>query len=218
MFQRNISFLYDKMFIVDARLFRPTSDAPDGLGSSASPLGPPHMSSPPPDDYDVSVSAIHNRLFFRLFQVGNTLMRQVVKELGVTTVQWSVLGALSRPQASEGMAFSELADYLVVSRQNLDGVLKRLERDGHARRVADTQDRRAKRVQLTPAGRAFWDALQPRIYEFYRQAAGDLRFDDKVALVHYLNRLNEGMAKVDLSALGPPAAPASAPEDYELDS
>ncbi|WOP15376.1 MarR family transcriptional regulator [Ottowia sp. SB7-C50] len=170
------------------------------------------MSRSSQDAYDVSVSAIHNRLFFRLFQVGNTLARQVVKEVGVTTVQWSVLGALSRPQASGGMAFSELADYLVVSRQNLDGVLKRLERDGHVTRVADTQDRRAKRVQLTPEGRAFWDSLQPRIYEFYRQAADGMRFDDKVALVHFLNRLNEGMAKADLTALGAAASPAECSE------
>ena len=116
------------------------------------------MSDPAQDPYDVSVSAIHNRLFFRLFQVGNTLARQTTKEVGLTTVQWSVLGALSRPQVSGGMAFSELADYLVVSRQNLDGVLKRLEREGHVKRVVDLQDRRAKRVQLTPAGRAFWTA------------------------------------------------------------
>lgn len=161
------------------------------------------MSDPAQDPYDVSVSAIHNRLFFRLFQVGNTLARQTTKEVGLTTVQWSVLGALSRPQVSGGMAFSELADYLVVSRQNLDGVLKRLEREGHVKRVVDLQDRRAKRVQLTPAGRAFWDSLQPRIYEFYRQAAEGFRFDDKVSLVHYLNRLNEGLANVDLPRLAP---------------
>ena len=171
------------------------------LGRSAA--FPARMSDPAQDPYDVSVSAIHNRLFFRLFQVGNTLARQTTKEVGLTTVQWSVLGALSRPQVSGGMAFSELADYLVVSRQNLDGVLKRLEREGHVKRVVDLQDRRAKRVQLTPAGRAFWDSLQPRIYEFYRQAAEGFRFDDKVSLVHYLNRLNEGLAKVDLPRLAP---------------
>ena len=180
------------------------------------------MSLPPQDAYDVSVSAIHNRLFFRLFQVGNTLARQVVKEVGVTTVQWSVLGALSRPQVEGGMVFSDLADYLVVSRQNLDGVLKRLEREGHVVRVADAQDRRARRVRLTPAGRAFWDSLQPRIYEFYRQAAAPLRFDDKVSLVHYLNRLNEGMAGVELpppaGAAGPSAAPAAVSENSENDS
>ncbi len=148
--------------------------------------------------YDESVSAVHNRLFFRLFQAGNTLDRQTIKHLGITTVQWSVLGALSRPQVAEGMSFSDLAEYLVVSRQSLDGVLKRLEREDHVVRVADTVDRRAKKVVLRPQGRAFWASLQPKIYEFYRQALTSFRFDDKVTLVHFLNQINAGMAGVDL--------------------
>src|SRR5262245_39801582 len=115
--------------------------------------------------YDESVSAIHNRLFFRLFQAGNTLERQTIKELGITPVHWSVLGALSRAKAAKGMSFSDLVDYLVVSRQSLDGVLKRLERDKHVARMTDTVDRRAKKVVLTPKGRKFWDSLQPKIYE-----------------------------------------------------
>src|SRR6266849_7379956 len=45
----------------------------------------------------------NNRIFFRLFQVGNTLQRQAVKELGVTTVQWAVLGALSDPRPKSGI-------------------------------------------------------------------------------------------------------------------
>ncbi|UDM51998.1 MarR family winged helix-turn-helix transcriptional regulator [Cupriavidus sp. MP-37] len=152
--------------------------------------------------YDQSVSSVHNRLFFRLFQAGNTLDRQTIKYLGITTVQWSVLGALTRPQAAQGMSFSELAEYLVVSRQSLDGVLKRLERDEHVVRVADTVDRRAKNVMLTPKGRAFWSSLQPKIYEFYRQALVSFRFDDKVSLVHFLNQLNGGMAAVHLDSVG----------------
>src|SRR5262245_37231728 len=113
------------------------------------------MNAPTELAYDQSVSAIHNRLFFRLFQVGNTLDRQSIKELGITTVQWSVLGALSRPQVAEGMSFSDLAEYLWVSRQNLDSVLKRLEREHHVQRIADTVDRRAKKVVLMDKGRAF---------------------------------------------------------------
>lgn len=147
---------------------------------------------------------VHNRLFFRLFQAGNTLARQVSKEVGVSTVQWAVLGALSRPQASSGMLFSRLADYLVVSRQNLDGVVKRLERDGYVTRVPDALDGRARRVQLTPLGREFWEGLQERIHAFYRQAAGGLAFDDLVALLHHLNRLNDGMSRVDLAASAEP--------------
>lgn len=160
------------------------------------------MSNPIDPAYDQSVSAIHNRLFFRMFQVGVTLERRSTKEIGITSVQWSVLGALSRPKVVEGMLFSDLAEYLGVSRQNLDAVLKRLERDEQVKRVADTVDRRAKRVVLTPTGREFWNNVQPKIYEFYRQSMEEFRFDDKVAFVHYLNRVKEGMEKVDLSKVG----------------
>ncbi|TDF66785.1 MarR family winged helix-turn-helix transcriptional regulator [Cupriavidus sp. L7L] len=163
----------------------------------------------PDSTYDPSDAAVHNRLFFRLFQAGNTLDRQTSKSLGITTVQWSVLGALSRPQVAEGMSFSELTEYLVVSRQSLDGVLKRLEREKHVQRVADTVDRRAKKVVLTAKGREFWNGLQPRIYEFYRQALASFGFDDKVSLVHFLNQLNAGLAGVHMEA----APSAHAPEE-----
>jgi DNA-binding MarR family transcriptional regulator len=147
---------------------------------------------------DVDLSAVNNRIFFRLFQLGNTLQRQAVKELGISTVQWAVLGALSRAQVEDGMSFAELSDYLVVSRQNLDGVLKRLERDDHVVRIADVNDKRARLVKLTPQGRRFWTALQPKIYEFYRQAMVQFRFDDSISFVHYLNRLQADLVKVKL--------------------
>jgi DNA-binding MarR family transcriptional regulator len=147
---------------------------------------------------DVDLSAINNRIFFRLFQLGNTLQRQAVKELGISTVQWAVLGALSRAQVQDGMSFAELSDYLVVSRQNLDGVLKRLERDSHVVRIADASDRRARLIKLTPQGRRLWTSLQPKIYEFYRQAMVQFRFDDSVAFVHYLNRLHADLQEVKL--------------------
>src|SRR5690606_10933004 len=104
-----------------------------------------------------------------------------------------------RSKVMDGMPFSELAEYLVVSRQNLDGVLKRLERDEHVCRIPDPSDRRVKLVLLTSKGRAFWANLQPKIYEFYRQSLDGFRFDDKVSFVHFVNRLNEGLKTVDLS-------------------
>lgn len=147
---------------------------------------------------DVEAGTINNRIFFRLFQLGNTLQRQAVKELGISTVQWAVLGALSRNQVENGMSFAELADYLVVSRQNLDGVLKRLERDRHLLRVTDMTDKRARLVRLTPQGREFWKSLQPKIYEFYRRAMVQFHFDDSVAFVHYLNKVQAELVKVKL--------------------
>jgi DNA-binding MarR family transcriptional regulator len=96
------------------------------------------------------------------------------------------------------MSFTELSDYLVVSRQNLDGVLKRLEHDCHVVRIAHGSDRRARLIRLTPQGRRLWSSLQPKIYEFYRQAMIQFRFDDGVAFVHYLNRPQADLLEVKL--------------------
>jgi DNA-binding MarR family transcriptional regulator len=60
-------------------------------------------------------------------------------------------------------------------------------------------DRRARKVLLTPQGRAFWDSLQPKLYEFYRQAMARFRFDDKASLLHFLNTLNTGMNSIALT-------------------
>ena len=142
---------------------------------------------------------LNNRIFFRLFQVANTLQKQAVKELGVTTVQWAVLGALSDPRPTYGMSVGTLADFLVVSRQNLDGVLKRLERDGLVERVTDPQDKRARVVKLTSEGLAFWKELRARILQFYDQAVSGFKFDDRVAFAHYLNALQRSLTTVSLA-------------------
>jgi DNA-binding MarR family transcriptional regulator len=147
---------------------------------------------------DRAADHLNNRIFFRLFQLANTLQRQAVKELGVTTVQWAVLGALSDPRPTYGIAVGTLADFLVVSRQNLDGVLKRLERDGLVERVTDAEDKRARVVKLTREGFAFWADLRASIFQFYDQAASGFRFDDRVALAHYLNRLQRQLQAVSL--------------------
>lgn len=147
---------------------------------------------------DQPVDRLINRVFFRLFQIGNTLQRQTVNALGITTVQWAVLGALSRPGVARGMTFGELADYLVVSRQNLDGVLQRLERERLVARVVDPDDGRARRVQLTGAGRRRWDGLQDKIAEFYAQAARRVEFDARVSLAHWLNILLADLQGVEM--------------------
>lgn len=147
---------------------------------------------------------LNNRIFFRLFQLGNELQRQAIQQLGISTVQWAVLGALSQPKFADGIPLSDLGEYLVVTRQNLDGVLKRLERDGLVQRVAANSDKRARIVQLTPSGRFYWEEILKRIYQFYDQASARFSFDDRVALVHYLNELQKDLAKVSLSKAGLP--------------
>lgn len=155
---------------------------------------------------------VSNRIFFRLFQLGNTLQTRSAGILGVTAVQWAVLGALSATRSASGIAFGDLAEYLVVSRQNLDGVLKRLEREGYVERVVGPTDRRARIVRITPNGRAFWDGLELRIGEFYKAATIALSFDDKVSLTALLNKLQS-----NLMAMGESGSADARPGEADLE-
>ncbi len=143
-------------------------------------------------------SSMANRLFFRLFQTGNILQRQVQNEMGISTVQWAVLGALSREGYEQGISFNMLTEYLVVSRQSLDGVLKRMERDRHVLRVPHPDDGRARLVVMTEQGRAFWQQLQQRIHQFYAQGLEGMGFDDMVSILHYLGKLQENLSRITL--------------------
>src|SRR3954462_454282 len=92
-------------------------------------------------------AALANRLFFRLYQCANMLHKtgtRAVQDEGLTTQQWAVLGALSRPAAKGGMSIGDLARYLLVSRQNLSGLISRMERDGHVMSAPDGRDRRSR--------------------------------------------------------------------------
>ena len=148
---------------------------------------------------DHAVHEINNRLFFRLFQVANTLHTkgtQAIEEFGVTTQQWSVLGALSRPQAAQGMSINDLSRFLLVSRQNLTGVLSRLERDGLIERATNEEDRRSRKVKLSTQGKALWLQLQDPIHQFYDKALKDLSFDDRLAFIHYFKKLQTNMSNL----------------------
>jgi DNA-binding MarR family transcriptional regulator len=101
-------------------------------------------------------------------------------------------------QACDGMAANALADFLIVSRQNLDGVLRRLEREARVTRSADAVDRRTRQVKMTSCGRILWLDLQPKIQEFYRQSLVNFRFDEQISLVHYLNKLQHDMDSLSL--------------------
>lgn len=147
----------------------------------------------------------NNRIFFRLFQLGNLLQTKSTSNLGVTTVQWSVLGALSTDRSREGFHFGALAEYLMVSKQNLDGVLSRLEREGLVERRKGEKDRRSKLVFLTPKGRAFWEQTETGIDAFYRQATADFSVNERIALAYLFQKLRSNLKGMGDTSLIAPA-------------
>jgi len=147
-----------------------------------------------------------NRLFFRLYQCANMLHKtgtRAIEADGLTTQQWAVLGALSRPRAEGGMSIGDLARYLMVSRQNLSGVIGRMERDGHVKSAPDGRDRRSRLVTMTSSGRHVWlvKAL-PKIHTYYEQVLVDFSINDMTHTLHYLLKMLENMQRIDLEAHG----------------
>jgi DNA-binding MarR family transcriptional regulator len=117
------------------------------------------------------------KLFFRLYQAANISLRraaQILEEFNMSAQQLSVLGSLSRPGFEAGMTVSELVDYLLVSRQSLNGVLNRMEAAGYVRRVVNADDQRSRRVVLSPLGRDVFRKMRPKMLAFYRDSLTDM--------------------------------------------
>ena len=142
-----------------------------------------------------------NRLFFRLYQCANLLHKtgtKAVESEGLTTQQWAILGALSRSGAAQGMNMGDLARYLMVSRQNLSGVLGRMERDGRIEVVTDTRDRRSRLIRITREGWKVWhEQAQPKIHDYYQAALEGFSVSDQIHATHYLLKLLDNMERLD---------------------
>lgn len=157
--------------------------------------------SPSESRNDTTREELANRLFFKLYQCANLLHKtgtKAVESEGLTTQQWAVLGALSLPDAREGKSVGDLARYLLVSRQNLAGVIGRLERDGRIRVDPDERDRRSRLIRLTDAGWNVWrDQAQPKIHRYYEQALAEFSLGDLIHTSHYLMKLLDNMERLD---------------------
>jgi DNA-binding MarR family transcriptional regulator len=142
-----------------------------------------------------------NRVFFRLYQCANMLHKtgtKAVESEGLTTQQWAVLGALSRPAVSGAMSVGDLARYLKVSRQNLSGLLSRMERDGRIKTAADQRDRRSRLVSMTAEGMRVWqDEALPKIHGYYEQVLEGFSVNDITHTLHYLLKILDNMQVVD---------------------
>ena len=151
-----------------------------------------------------------NRLFFRMYQCANMLHKTGTRALddhGITTQQWAVLGALTRPAFADGVAVGDLADFLLVSRQNLTAVLRRLEAMNYVERSVDRDDQRSRLIRLTPKGNDLWrEGMVPAIADFYHDALRGFSSEDQIHMIHYLDKMLNNFKAIDLDRPGSAAA------------
>jgi len=145
----------------------------------------------------VELDEIDSRLIFRLFQTSNVMHRSgtlALSSIGITSQQWSVLGALSRPKVEGGMSVNEMCRYLMVSRQSLSMMLKRLEAMGYIERIPDQTDQRSKRIVLTDSGLQVLNEINRVMKSFFAKVMQGLSRDDQISCIHYLTKLRNNMS------------------------
>jgi DNA-binding MarR family transcriptional regulator len=78
-------------------------------------------------------------------------IESALDSVGLSMAKQSALSRLE--EAGEPLSLSDLAERLSCVRSNITQLVDRLEADGLVRRVADPDDRRSVRAELTPLGR-----------------------------------------------------------------
>ncbi|PHQ24866.1 MarR family transcriptional regulator [Marinobacter guineae] len=88
------------------------------------------------------------------------MLDERLKDLGVTQARWSTMVYLEK--GGEGLTQRELASLMAIENPTLVRLLDSLEQQGLIERRPCPNDRRARRLHLTDAGRAFMNDLSGR--------------------------------------------------------
>ena len=131
-----------------------------------------------------------------VIQLSNLLMRHmapVFERAGVTPQQWAILTALA--VAEQPLTLAGLARVMLVSKQNMTGMVARLEQLGLVERQGDPQDLRSSRLMLTRRGRSTVEKLRPAYEEWRRELGGEIPERELAAVTRTVDRLIERLQR-----------------------
>ncbi len=109
---------------------------------------------------------------------------------GLTRAKWAVLARLDR---FEGLKQNELADMLDLQPISLTRLLDRLSENGLIERRSDPNDRRAKRLFLTPAAHPLLERLSELGEDLMTTALAGLDQSETSALLTSLTTIKENL-------------------------
>ena len=119
------------------------------------------MSIPLDESFQTTLHIRDHCLCLHVQRAARALARrfdEVLRPVGITHGQFSLLNALNRPQPA---SITSVATLLAMDRTTLTANLKVLERKGLARVAVDKEDKRSRRLSLTPAGKALLATAVP---------------------------------------------------------
>jgi DNA-binding MarR family transcriptional regulator len=135
------------------------------------------------------------RVVISLVRFSNRLERRMTEALalhGLTLAQCDVLATLL---CGDGITQQELAEWLLVTKGNIVGLIDRVSAAGWVERRPDPEDRRVNRLYLTNAGRKLMAKVEPGQLALVRKVFGRLSEKELQQLHGLLERLDEACAK-----------------------
>ena len=121
------------------------------------------------------------------------MLDERLKDLGVTQARWSTMVYLDK--GGEGLTQRELANLMAIENPTLVRLLDSLEEQGLIERRPCPNDRRARRLHLTGAGRKFMDDLSERAEILREQMLEGISDDDIACTVRVFNKILENAEK-----------------------
>ena len=119
-----------------------------------------------------------------------TYADQAAGQFGMTRAKWAVLARLDR---FEGLKQTELAEMLDLQPISLTRLLDGLAENGLIERRPDPEDRRAKRLYLTPGARPLLERLSELGEDLMQTALAGLQPADVNSLLAHLSTVKENL-------------------------
>ena len=130
-----------------------------------------------------------------IIQLANLMTRRlapIFEKARITPQQWAIISVLGD---SDGpMTLAGLARRMMVSKQNMTGMIARLEQLGLADRSGDPNDLRSSRVQLTRRGRSVVEKFRPAYNDWRGALGGEVSERELTIATRVVERLIEQLA------------------------
>lgn len=117
------------------------------------------------------------------------LLDERLKDLGVTQARWTTMVYLQK--GGEGLTQRELARLMAIENPTLVRLLDSLEQQGLIERRPCPNDRRARRLHLTPDGTDFMNILTERAAKLREEMLEGISDEDIGCAVEVFHRIME---------------------------
>jgi len=133
-------------------------------------------------------------LIYRIILAHRNLVRHKMHALGLHRGQPPVLFAL---QEQDGMANSEMAEFLHITPATLTNKVKRMEKAGLVIRHRDPEDERVSRIYMTEEGRGIMNKLHHAFTDREELLLAGFSDEESEVLKKYLRRVLSNIESSD---------------------